>query len=69
MLGCCVADARTVKVGLDGDIPGLRTGGWIEVTGTFADHIGRDPVGGGPVAFLQVDGVRAVAPPTNPYGG
>ncbi|GGS85644.1 TIGR03943 family putative permease subunit [Streptomyces chromofuscus] len=67
-LSCCAADARPVKVGLTGRVPPvLQPDGWLEVTGTYTPRRTRDPVGGGPIPFIEVTAARPVPAPGDPY--
>ncbi|MFB7502530.1 TIGR03943 family putative permease subunit [Streptomyces broussonetiae] len=67
-LNCCAADAQPVKIGLTGQLPPvLRPDAWLEVTGTYASRLERDPVNGGPIPYLRVGSVRPVPVPHDPY--
>lgn len=68
VIGCCAAGARSVKVGLTGDLPGVLTPGWwVEVVGTYTDRRDLDPVNGASIPYLSVVSVTQVAPPADPY--
>lgn len=67
-LNCCAADAQPVKVGLAGRVPPvLQPDSWLEVTGTYTPKRTRDPVGGGPIPYIEVTRAVPVRPPADPY--
>ncbi|MFE9352701.1 TIGR03943 family putative permease subunit [Streptomyces olivaceoviridis] len=67
-LNCCAADAQPVKIALTGALPPvLRPDAWLEVTGTYAPGLARDPVNDGPVPYLKVSSSRPVPAPRDPY--
>ncbi|MFJ7152313.1 TIGR03943 family putative permease subunit [Streptomyces sp. NPDC100445] len=67
-LNCCAADAQPVKIALTGALPPvLRPDAWLEVTGTYAPRLARDPVNAGPVPYLRVTAARPVPAPRDPY--
>jgi uncharacterized repeat protein (TIGR03943 family) len=67
-LSCCAADARPVKVGLDGTVPtGLAADNWLEVTGRYTSKSTKDAVNGGVIPYLEIDEARRIDPPTNQY--
>ncbi|MEV6521435.1 TIGR03943 family protein [Longispora sp. NPDC051575] len=68
ILTCCAADARPVKVGLAGDVPGgLAPDTWIEVVGRYSSRTARDPVNGETVPYLLVESFREVPAPARAY--
>jgi uncharacterized repeat protein (TIGR03943 family) len=68
VVGCCAADARPVKVGLTGDLPGILTADqWVEVVGRYTDQTDRDPINGDAIPYISVVSVREIAPPALPY--
>jgi uncharacterized repeat protein (TIGR03943 family) len=68
VLSCCAADARPVKVGLDGDIPAdLADDTWVRVIGSYVDRTGVDPINEATIPYLRVESWREVEPPTRPY--
>jgi uncharacterized repeat protein (TIGR03943 family) len=68
VLSCCAADARPVKIGLDGAVPtGLAADTWIEVTGRYTARSTKDSVNDGVIPYLDVEELRQVAAPTNQY--
>jgi uncharacterized repeat protein (TIGR03943 family) len=65
---CCAADARPVKVGLTGDVPGaLAPDQWVEVVGTYTDRADRDSVNGEIIPYLQVVSTKDIAAPAMQY--
>ncbi|POX60595.1 TIGR03943 family protein [Streptomyces sp. Ru62] len=67
-LNCCAADAQPVKIALTGALPPvLRPDAWLEVTGTYAPGLTRDPVNNGPIPYLKVTSTRPVTAPRDPY--
>jgi uncharacterized repeat protein (TIGR03943 family) len=68
VVGCCAADARPIKVGLTGDLPGiLAPDQWVEVVGRYTDQADRDPINGELIPYLFVVSVRDIPPPDEPY--
>jgi uncharacterized repeat protein (TIGR03943 family) len=67
-VGCCAADARPIKVGLTGDLPGiLNPDQWVEVVGRYVSQADRDPINGEVVPYLFVTSIREIPPPAEPY--
>jgi uncharacterized repeat protein (TIGR03943 family) len=65
---CCAADARPVKVGLTGQVPGdLKPDEWIEVVGGYTDRTDRDPVNQDVIPYLQVASAHAIPAPELQY--
>ncbi|WP_435243335.1 TIGR03943 family putative permease subunit [Streptomyces cucumeris] len=68
VLSCCAADAQPVKIGLTGRIPPvLQPDSWVEVTGGYTARRAEDPVNGGVIPYLEVDRMRPVPTPRDPY--
>jgi uncharacterized repeat protein (TIGR03943 family) len=68
VVGCCAADARPIKIGLTGDLPGiLAPDQWVEVVGTYTDQADRDPVNGELIPYVQVVSVRNIDTPEEQY--
>ncbi len=68
VVGCCAADARPIKVGLTGDLPGiLAPDQWVEVVGRYTDQTDRDPINGEIIPYVFVVSVRDIPPPDEPY--
>ncbi|MFJ4090998.1 TIGR03943 family putative permease subunit [Kitasatospora sp. NPDC089913] len=64
LVSCCAADARRLRVQVQGTEPAPATDTWVEVTGVWR------PVPGAPATaapVLDVLEVRAVPKPRNPY--
>jgi uncharacterized repeat protein (TIGR03943 family) len=67
-LSCCAADARPVKIGLDGAVPtGLAADSWLEVVGRYTSRSTKDSVNDGVIPYLEVEEARQIAAPTNQY--
>jgi uncharacterized repeat protein (TIGR03943 family) len=65
---CCAADARPIKVGLDGQVPpDLAADEWIEVEGTYTQRSDRDEVNGEAIPYLQVVSTRSISAPEQQY--
>jgi uncharacterized repeat protein (TIGR03943 family) len=65
---CCAADARPIKVGLDGQVPPeLAAEEWIEVEGTYTERSDRDEVNGEVIPYLQVVSTRGIPAPEQQY--
>jgi uncharacterized repeat protein (TIGR03943 family) len=65
---CCAADARPIKVGLDGPVPPELGGDeWIEVEGTYTERSDRDEVNGEVIPYLQVVATRGIPAPEQQY--
>ncbi|MFG2040129.1 TIGR03943 family putative permease subunit [Dactylosporangium sp. NPDC048998] len=68
VITCCAADARPVKIGLDGAVPpDAAADTWLEVTGTYSPRTDTDPIDGEPVPYLTVTAAHPVAAPKQPY--
>jgi uncharacterized repeat protein (TIGR03943 family) len=65
---CCAADARPIKVGLDGPVPPeLAADEWIEVEGTYTERSDRDEVNGEVIPYLRVASTRGIPAPEQQY--
>ncbi|MEU8004077.1 TIGR03943 family protein [Catellatospora sp. NPDC049111] len=68
ILSCCAADARPIKVGMNGSVPtGLPADSWVEITGQYTDQQGTDPVNGDSIPFIEVLEWRPVQAPAEQY--
>ena len=68
VLNCCAADGRPIKVGLTGDAAiDAAPDTWVQVDGRYSDKVGKDPVNGAKVAYLEVTSWQEVAEPAQPY--
>ena len=68
ILSCCAADARPIKVGMNGAVPqGMAADSWVEITGRYSAHRGTDPVNGDDIPFIEVLEWRPVAAPAEQY--
>jgi uncharacterized repeat protein (TIGR03943 family) len=69
-LSCCAADARPVKIGLDGQVPtGLAADNWLEVVGRYTTRSTKDDVNDGVIPYIEVEEFRRIDAPTNQYEG
>jgi uncharacterized repeat protein (TIGR03943 family) len=65
---CCAADARPIKVGLAGQLPGnLSQGKWVEIEGSYIDRSDQDPVNSEKIPYIQVSALRDIAAPEEQY--
>jgi uncharacterized repeat protein (TIGR03943 family) len=68
VLTCCAADGRPIKVGMTGQAPmEVPADTWVEVTGVYSTHRGKDPVNDVAVAYVEVKSWQEVQQPKNPY--
>jgi uncharacterized repeat protein (TIGR03943 family) len=68
ILTCCAADARPVKVGLDGQIPtDLKPDTWLEVTGRYTSRSVKDQINGERIPYLDVVDLQRVTAPNDQY--
>ncbi|GGQ59929.1 TIGR03943 family putative permease subunit [Couchioplanes azureus] len=68
VLSCCAADGRPIKVGLAGNGPaGVAPDTWIRVVGAYSERVGKDPVNGAEVPYLQVQSWQEIAAPKQQY--
>jgi uncharacterized repeat protein (TIGR03943 family) len=69
-LSCCAADARPVKIGLDGQVPtGLAADNWLEVVGKYTTRSTKDDVNDGVIPYVEIEESRRIDAPTNQYEG
>jgi uncharacterized repeat protein (TIGR03943 family) len=68
VLSCCAADGRPIKVGLVGGTPVTAAPDtWVQVVGTYAAKVTKDPVNKAMVPYLQVRSWTEVTPPKQQY--
>ncbi|WP_238011976.1 TIGR03943 family protein [Dactylosporangium sp. AC04546] len=68
MVSCCAADARPVKIALDGDLPdGLAEEQWLRVTGRYTSRQIKDSVNGETIPYLEVSEVTLIPAPQEQY--
>lgn len=68
VVSCCAADARPVKIGLDGDVPpGLESEQWVEIVGGYSPRRGRDEINGELIPHIAVESVAHIDVPDNQY--
>jgi putative membrane protein len=69
-LSCCAADARPVKIGLDGQVPtGLAADTWLEVVGRYTTRSTKDDVNDGVIPYIEIEEFHRIDAPTNQYEG
>jgi uncharacterized repeat protein (TIGR03943 family) len=65
---CCAADARPVKIGFEGSLPGgLEPDQWVEIVGTYTPTQGRDDVNGALIPYIEVESLERIEAPDNAY--
>jgi len=68
IMSCCAADGRPIKLGMTGNAPvDLAADTWVEVTGTYSDKAGTDPVNGERIPYVDVRTWIQIDPPRNQY--
>lgn len=68
VVSCCAADARPVKIGLDGALPaGLEPDQWVEIIGVYSPRQGRDEINGALVPYIEVESITGIPTPDNEY--
>jgi uncharacterized repeat protein (TIGR03943 family) len=68
IMSCCAADGRPIKLGMTGNAPvDLSADTWVEVTGTYTDKAGTDPVNGERIPYVDVQTWTQIDPPRNQY--
>ncbi|WP_030157852.1 TIGR03943 family protein [Glycomyces sp. NRRL B-16210] len=68
VVSCCAADARPVKIGLEGALPaGLEPDQWVEIIGVYSPRQGRDEINGALVPYIEVESITGIATPDNEY--
>jgi uncharacterized repeat protein (TIGR03943 family) len=68
ILSCCAADARPIKIGLDGQVPDdLKSDTWLEVTGRYTARKVKDGINGETIPYLEVVDLQRVAAPSEQY--
>ncbi|MEU6861464.1 TIGR03943 family protein [Glycomyces sp. NPDC046736] len=68
VVSCCAADARPVKLGLEGDLPAdLEPDQWVEIVGVYSERQGRDEINGELIPYIEVESVTGIPAPDNEY--
>ncbi|WP_026922855.1 TIGR03943 family putative permease subunit [Glycomyces arizonensis] len=68
VVSCCAADARPVKIGLDGDLSeDLEPDQWVEVVGAYSPRQGRDAINGELIPYIEVESTTPIAAPEHEY--
>ena len=68
VVSCCAADARPVKVGMEGTAAdGAAEDAWIAVVGTYSARVTRDPVNGERIPYIAVESLERIEAPARPY--
>jgi uncharacterized repeat protein (TIGR03943 family) len=65
---CCAADARPIKVGLVGQVPGgLVADDWLRVTGRYTAQQRKDSVNAQSIPYLEVRAAQVIPAPSRQY--
>jgi len=68
ILSCCAADARPIKVGIEGaTTEGLADDAWVAVVGTYTPTMMRDPINNERIPFIAAESVEGVGVPVKQY--
>ena len=68
ILSCCAADARPIKIALQGRLPdGLKRDTWLRVTGKYMPKTTKDPINGERIPFIDVLEAETISPPSEQY--
>jgi uncharacterized repeat protein (TIGR03943 family) len=68
MVSCCAADARPIKIALDGELPeGLAEEQWLQVTGKYSGRQIKDTINGETIPFIEVSEVTLIPAPDEQY--
>lgn len=68
VVSCCAADARPVKIGLEGAVPaGLEPDQWVEIVGVYSPRQGRDEINGELVPYIEIESITGISTPDNEY--
>jgi len=68
MMGCCAADGRPLKIGMEGNVPdGVANDQWLEVVGRYSATTAKDPINGEDIPHIEVVEWRPIDPPRNQY--
>ncbi|MGH3735898.1 MAG: TIGR03943 family putative permease subunit [Micromonosporaceae bacterium] len=66
ILSCCAADARPIKVALDGELPQLTKDQWVRVVGSYDKRVVKDSVNGERIPFIAVEKIEKIPRPQEP---
>jgi uncharacterized repeat protein (TIGR03943 family) len=65
---CCAADARPIKVGLEGEVsPDVAADTWLRVVGRYTPTRTTDDVNGAAIPYIDVVTAETTTQPTDPY--
>jgi len=65
---CCAADARPIKIGLEGEVsPDVVADSWLRVVGRYTPTRTTDDVNGAAIPYIDVVSVEPTTRPTDPY--
>lgn len=68
ILSCCAADARPIKVGIEGAATdGFAGDDWVAVVGTYTPTMVRDPINNERIPFIAAETVEGVGAPVKQY--
>ncbi|GIG66490.1 TIGR03943 family putative permease subunit [Phytomonospora endophytica] len=68
ILSCCAADARPIKVGIEGaGTDGYADDTWVAVVGTYSPTMVRDPINNERIPFIAAETLEPVGAPVKEY--
>ncbi|MEV0650848.1 TIGR03943 family protein [Phytomonospora sp. NPDC050363] len=68
ILSCCAADARPIKVGIEGaSADGMADDTWVAVVGTYSPAMVRDPINNERIPFIAAESLERVGTPAKQY--
>jgi uncharacterized repeat protein (TIGR03943 family) len=67
ILSCCAADARPIKVVLQGDVPQFSQGTWVRLVGTYSKQVVKDKINGETIPYVNVESIKRIKTPKKQY--
>jgi uncharacterized repeat protein (TIGR03943 family) len=68
IVSCCAADARPIKIGLEGEVPSdVAADTWLTVIGRYTPTRTSDDVNGAAIPYIDVVSAAPTTQPTDPY--
>jgi uncharacterized repeat protein (TIGR03943 family) len=68
IVSCCAADARPIKIGLEGEVPSdVAADTWLTVVGRYTPTRTTDDVNGVAIPYIDVGSAALTTQPTDPY--